>query len=133
MQRACDACGEQYEAKRADISKFCTANCRQAYANGRRADHVIARPAPKPVAIPVLEAATRAELVEAGRVDSALGAAVLILAARIDAGNDTGAGLASLTRQWRDTLAAATAHAADVASPLDRMRDELAARRQRSA
>jgi hypothetical protein len=76
-----------------------------------------------------LEESIRAELAAVDRVGSATGQLALVLARRIDSGRDTGAGLASLARQLRDTLAAATVNAVDAVSPVDRLRDELAARR----
>lgn len=73
--------------------------------------------------------ATRLELEEAGRAETALGNGALALAARIDAAQDTGAGLASLTREWRATLGEAVKGVGAAASPLDKARDELAKRR----
>lgn len=125
MQRACDSCGENYEAKR-PASRFCTTNCRVRYANGHQS--AAAEPDGQP-SMCALEESTRAELVAVDRVGSATGQLALVLARRIDSGRDTGAGLASLARQLRDTLAAATVNAVDVVSPLDKLRDELAARR----
>jgi hypothetical protein len=48
----------------------------------------------------------------------------------VDIGRDTGAGLASLVKQLGATLTAATGDVRSGASPLDLMRDELAARRK---
>lgn len=73
-------------------------------------------------------AATLAALDAVGLASSALGVSALGLASRLDSGRDTGAGLASLNREWRATLEAALSVAVPVSS-VGRMRDELAARR----
>lgn len=70
------------------------------------------------------------ELTEAGRLESALGQAAVALATRIQTGVDTGSAVASLSKELRATLAAAVAGARVAASPLERMRDELADRRK---
>jgi hypothetical protein len=72
-------------------------------------------------------------LAEAERENSPLGQAALVLARRVDGGRDTGAGLAALVKQLEMTLRSATRGAADEASPLDKARDELAARRAKRA
>jgi len=77
--------------------------------------------------------AVRAELVAAGRLESALGQAAIGLAERLADQRDTGAAVASLTRELRATLASATEGARVVESPLERMRAQLVeARRRRS-
>jgi hypothetical protein len=124
MQRCCDSCGEPYEAKR-QTSRFCSASCRVAASRGR----VIELPSPNAES-GSLAAAIREELEAVGRADSALGVAALALAARIDAKQDTGAGLASLSRELRATLAEATR--GTVRSSVGAMRDELAARRKQA-
>ena len=73
-----------------------------------------------------------AELAEAGRLNTGLGLAALALAQRIESGRGTDSAAASLTRELRVTLEAATAGARVAASPLAQMRDELAERRRRS-
>jgi len=70
----------------------------------------------------------RAELVAADRASSGLGAGALMLAARIDSGQESGAALASLHRELRQTLAEALKTAAR--TPVAGMRDELAERRR---
>lgn len=72
-------------------------------------------------------AATRAELEDAGRSTTSLGAKALALAARIDAQVDTGSALAALVRQHDLTMAEAVKGAHAKASMLD----ELRARRDR--
>ncbi len=75
---------------------------------------------------------TVVELERVGRLNTALGQAAVLLARRLDGSSrDTGSAVAALARQLQATLAAATANVGDEASPLDRARDELAARRAR--
>lgn len=123
MQRACDACGDDYEAKRPN-SRFCSDTCRKRGQRGARSEP----DAPKNTEV---ESAVRAELESVGRGRSPLGLAALALARRVDDGRDTGAGLAALVRQLGVTLAAATAGVTVEQSPLDAQRDELAERRRR--
>ena len=125
MQRACDSCGQQYETKRA-TSRFCGERCKKRAQRGHVIDMRDTRPA-TPV-VTGLTAATRSELEEAGRAETALGQAALALAARIESGADTGSAVASLTREGRATLEAATANAARAASPLDELRSRRAKR-----
>ena len=75
--------------------------------------------------------ATRRELDAGGRLESMLGQAALALAARLDSRQDTGAGLASVTKELRSTMGAALAGVVDKDSAVMKMRDELAARRGR--
>lgn len=120
MQRACDSCGEEYEARRPS-SRFCSTRCRVRAQRG-----AVQRP-PEPIAEPRqatsgVTGATWAALEAAGRVDTPLGQAAMVLAARVDAGVDTGSGLASLARELRATLDAATRGAQAAVDPLDELR-----------
>ena len=123
MTQNCASCGQPYEAKR-QTSRFCSTQCRVRASRG----HVVEVGSTRPTQGHVV-AATRAELDAADREASAFGQAALALAERIDARQDTGAGLASLTREWRMTLVEAVKGAGAQASPLDKARDELARRR----
>jgi len=73
----------------------------------------------------------RAELVEAERLESAMGWAAMGLAERLVSGVDTGSAVASLTRELRSTLEAAMVGAKVASSQAEQMRDELAERRRR--
>lgn len=74
--------------------------------------------------------ATVAELERAGVESSALGRAALLLARRIESGQDGGSAVASLVKQWQDTMARATAGAEPQAvSTLDQLRLRRDARR----
>lgn len=79
-----------------------------------------------------MAAAVARELEAVGRLDSVLGQVALLLAGRIDVGVETGSGMASLTRELRATMQAATAGAAGV-DRLGELRDDLRSRRHRHA
>lgn len=129
MHRSCDFCGVEYEAKRA-ASRFCSAVCRK---RNQRAPRQAAVAAPVRLDLPppggsALTAATNAELEAAGRAESALGRAALLLAARLDASErEPGTALAALIREHRAALAEAVRGAKAAADPVD----ELRARRDR--
>lgn len=148
MVRPCDCCGEAYEAKR-PASKFCSANCRKRASRGATTPKAVTGSETPPITegdvtpFPIMpppdrevgevESALLAELTGVERSGTMLGRAALALARRVDEGRDTGAGLASLVKQLEATTKAATADVKSAASPLDRMRDELAERRSRGA
>ncbi len=73
-------------------------------------------------------ATVTAELTAAGMLDSHQGQAALLLARRMESGDDTGAALAQMVRQLRETMASALSSAVpDEVDPVD----ELRARRDR--
>lgn len=81
------------------------------------------RPDPAPVAdVGIVYAATLAELSEAGRAETTLGAKCLTMAARIDARQDTGSALASLVKQHDASMVEAVKGAVIVRSALDELR-----------
>jgi hypothetical protein len=82
--------------------------------------------APLPTGGESLVAATLAELERADVMSSALGQAALLLARRIEAGDDSGSAIASLVKQWQDTMGRATAGAEPQTVSLT---DQLKARR----
>ena len=130
MQRPCDVCGVEYEAKRA-TSKYCSDRCKMRKARGavtKAEGDGVPKLAPEHVDGPVTESAL-VTLRETDRLDTPLGQASLALARRVDLGRDTGAGLAALVKQFEATLKSATADVKSDASPLDNARDELAKRR----
>lgn len=134
MIRPCDVCGIPYEAKRPN-SRFCGGTCRQRAARGYKPPpaNVVALSTVSTVPAdgdkgPV-EVSTLQVLTECERQSTPLGEAALALARRVDIGRDTGAGLAALVKQLESTLRSATVGVIDEASPLDKARDELAARR----
>jgi hypothetical protein len=62
------------------------------------------------------------ELEAAGRLDSMLGQAAVVLAARVSSPTETGASVASMTKQLRETMADAVKDAVVAADPLDELR-----------
>jgi hypothetical protein len=135
VRRQCGSCGIEFEAHHS-TARYCSGRCRKRASRG----HVLAQPpAPRPLVVapvgefeqpvePVeaipgrLEASTRAELASAGRESIPAGVAALLLAERIDAGQGTESGMASLVREWRTTMAAAMADAQKAESELDKLR-----------
>lgn len=149
MQRACDSCGDAYEALR-PASKFCSPTCRKRASRGATTPKVVTDSETTPVTLgdmaPIgvlptptepemgeVESALLEELSAVDRAKTSLGKAALALARRVDSGRDTGAGMASLVKQLAATSKDAVADVKSAASPLDRMRDELAERRSRGA
>lgn len=119
----CALCGEPFEAKRS-TKRYCSASCRARASQGATPVTDLPRPTANGV-----EAATRAELDAADRLDTALGQAALALARRVDSDRETGASAAAVTKEWRTVMTEALKGAGAAASPLDRARDELARRR----
>jgi hypothetical protein len=118
MQRECAQCGHSYEAVRPS-SKYCGDTCGK---RARRSPKQIAvKPRPM-VASAGLEAVAARELEAAGRLDTVLGQAALVLARRLESPMETGASIASMTKQLRETLVDALKGAAQAADPLDELR-----------
>lgn len=69
----------------------------------------------------------RAELGAAGVLDSSAGRAALLLAERIEFGENSGSAVAQMVRQLHDSMARATAAQVAEVDPVD----ELRARRER--
>ena len=131
MQRLCDTCTRQYEAKRI-TSKFCSPRCQK---RARRSPAGLSAASVLPFPAPVdgpLTVATMAELVVADRVDSSLGQSALLMARRLDTpGADTGSSVAALAREQRATLALALESASNVLDPADQLRLQRDARIRR--
>jgi hypothetical protein len=123
MQRHCDRCGKPYEAKR-PTSKYCSSSCRSRQSTNPKAS-VTAIP-PKTDAAG-LTAVTERQLDAANRLDTVLGQQALALAQRIASPHETGASVASLSKEFRAVMEAAMDGVNAVANPLD----ELRARRER--
>lgn len=84
-------------------------------------------PAPVPVAVPVGECltvveATRSVLTDTGRLNTPMGAAAMVLAQRIDTGEQSGSALSSMVKQLSAALAEATANAKTEMNPVDELR-----------
>lgn len=122
MDVTCRICGADSAGK-----QYCGDRCRKAASRARQ------REAPVGDELGPTAASVKAELEAGGRLESFRGQAALRLAERID-GSTAVMGFASLVSQLEKTMDAAMAGVRDATSPVDRMRDELAARRaQRSA
>lgn len=126
MERTCAVCGTPFTAQRS-TARYCSGSCRARKSQG--AEVLPITPPEAPAGGGVLEA-TRRELDEADRLNTALGQAAMVLARRVDASDrDAGSAAAAVTREWRAMLAEAVKGSAAQSSPLDRARDELAKRR----
>ena len=118
MTRSCNVCQRPYEAKRA-TSKYCGVTCRTRASRAGTTEAVVAD-LPTPSA--GLEDALTRELDGAGRLDTWLGQSALELARRISSPHESGASIASLTKQLRETMADALKGAATADDALDELR-----------
>ncbi|SRR6266498_3793323 len=125
MQRACDVCGQRYEAKRR-TSKYCSTRCRTRSSRGQ----VVKLPtsAEHPASSGVV-ATYRKRLAKAGRLDTPEGAHVMLLAEAMAAAGNSAAGVALLSRELAARMADAMRGAQSKADALD----ELSRRRQDKA
>lgn len=147
MRKRCEApqCGKTFEAKRA-AAKFCSPACRKRNSRAdKRGATVLSivdlekgvdlrldppEPTePSSAAEGPLTTATRKQLDAAGRLDTALGIAVLLIAMRLDnpmSMADTGSSYASLHKDFRAALAEALKDARTESDPLDKIRASAA-------
>lgn len=96
----------------------------------RRAPHKLAAaPAAPSGAVVGVTAATLAKVRDACVEDDPAAQAALVLAARIDAGADSGASIAAMVKQLHATMAVALEHAELAADPIDELRRRREARR----
>ena len=123
------ACGTTFTAKDRR-AKWCSDRCRK---RGQRGGEVVSLPTePKAEKPGPVETQAHRELSDAGRLDSSIGQACLVLARRLDRpGVDTGSALSTVAARLEDLMAKAT-RAAGASAP-QQYRDELAARRARHA
>lgn len=134
MLKACAVCGTEFNAKR-KAARYCGERCKKR-AQRRPGGTVVtlasaARPqrdAPAPLSGDGLAAATARALERAGRSDTELAAAAMLLARRLDSAVDseTGAGVAALMKEYRATLAEATKDAEAADDELDQIRGSAA-------
>jgi hypothetical protein len=119
MQRTCEACGVDYQAKH-PTSKTCSERCKKRRQRGARQPANVTE---LPRKTGRVEATTVETLTEADRLDTPLGQATLELARRLDnSDRETGQGLSSLAKQFQSMLEAATAGAHVEADPIDELR-----------
>ena len=123
MQRPCDSCGREYEAKR-PRSRFCGATCRQRAARAPAPVPHQKAVATAPLTTPLtgLADVTRREMEAAGRLNTTLGQQAVALAARIESPMETGASVASLSRELRAVMAEAMQGVAVARDPMDELR-----------
>ena len=129
MADTCDSCGGPLERRNVN-HRFCCGVCRKRGARG----HLQPGAGPRPVAPAVETDATlleaiRRQLDEAGRLDTYLGQQAVLLATLLAGGAGTPSALASLSRELRETMAAALRGAGAPASAVQARRDEVAAMR----
>lgn len=142
MERSCGSCGKPLVSEN-PRARYCGVTCR-ANASKRRSAGVqvlrasVGAPASRSTA-PLegqadgadgpVAARTRRELAEAGREDSALGQAALVMAWRLDQRADTASAMAAGLKQLEATLSSAVRGATVVSSPLDELRARRDAKR----
>ena len=114
MTLTCQVCSTEFEAKRRD-TKFCGATCRS---RAHRAPKGKARHHPEAS----FETATRRELERLGKADTMLGQQIITIAARMSHGAETGAALASLSREHSRLMGALTG-TADQGDALDELKE----------
>lgn len=137
LDLTCSGCGSTFEAKSAR-AKWCSERCRKQRQRSGAPAEVVDLPAAEPAseveALGPVEAMTRLELVEAGRLDSVIGQTCLALARRLDSPRaDTGSAMSSVAARLDELLTKAKRAGKSVTAP-DKLRDELSERRaQRGA
>jgi hypothetical protein len=124
VQRTCDVCGRDFEAKRKD-AKTCSATCRSNKRNMSAPTDAGDGEANS------LVKATKAELEAAGKLDTMLGQQALALAKRMS-GEVTG--IAALSKELSRVMSAAVANtpgagSAPVADEIDELRKRRNAKR----
>jgi len=136
MDRQCDRCGQTF-APASKRARFCSVKCRTQATRARAAGQPEALPTkpkrtrkPKAADSPTgTLGAVMVELTDAGRLQTSAGQAAIALATRIDAGAESSAGLAALTRELSARMAEATANVAQAGDALDELRAKREARR----
>ena len=126
--RNCEKCGAKLPLQqgRGRRRKMCEA-CSPTRDRGKARAAAPVVPISSPTSRSVLTSVTD-ELTAAGMLDSHQGQLALVLAGRIEQGDDTGASLSQMVRQLRETMASALASAEpEAVDPLD----ELRAKRER--
>lgn len=140
QERPCASCGEKFTPLRTN-HRFCKAVCRVNGARGKlqpvddldgqEAAEPDAPRRPTPPLSQTLVNATRRQLEETGRLDTYLGQQALALASVLAVGKGTPSGLATISRELRETMTAALRGAGGPQSAVLRHKDEVAARRAR--
>jgi hypothetical protein len=100
VQRACDNCAVDYEAKR-PASRFCSSACRTAWSRRPKtaATGKVPKAAPQRSASTKVADALRRELEQLGVADLYEGAVAVGIAGQLDSGTVVGAAYASLSKE----------------------------------
>lgn len=128
----CAACGKAFEGRNSR-ARYCKAACQK---RGQRNATIAARAAaPKkgaqdleqeksaaPTVVNLFERATEAELTRLKKQDTMLGQQALVIARRMGMADETGAAIATLSREHSRLMAAAAA-GARTADPVDKARE----------
>lgn len=128
MRTTCVACGAEFTATKP--ARFCSDRCRKRVARGTVVPLDRRRPRPPQESPGRLQEATRAHLEAAGVESTPFGVAAVLLAADLESPETPAAVKATVSKAFRETLAAATTGARR-GSSVDELRDELARRRAR--
>jgi hypothetical protein len=122
----CQSCGRPFEAKRT-AAKFCGDTCRK---RAQRAPRETEAPLTvmAPITAPPLVRTTRRALEEAGVVDSVPGQQALLLAERMSNPHETGAAVASMSKQLQAVVSEAL-RSVKRSDPLDELRGRRDAKR----
>lgn len=130
MPRTCAICGGPLPPPGRGRPRTKCLDCAPRRGASQAARDIAARPAPK---AGTLAGAVVRELEAAGRLDTSAGLAAVVLAQRIAAGEDTGAGIAAMAKQLGATMADALRGVAVEGDPLDELRARRAAKETATA
>lgn len=131
MQRACDLCGEVYEAKRA-TSRFHHPRCRKAWATGKRPKDLAVTPPPPSSTGPVLDGVVdrvTQELTALGVVNHTEAGIVIGIAKQLDSNTIIGTAYVSLSKEFDRRLDALRLKADRPDDPAAAVRERVAAKR----
>lgn len=127
MLRTCAGCGREFEGRRA-TAKYCSEACGRRV---RRANATAKKSKKAPRVSGVVDA-VRAELEEAGRLDTVLGRAALEVADALAATHTTGSAKAALSKELRAVMAEALRGSEKKSDALDELRKRREQKQQRA-
>ena len=130
QELVCQACGEDFEARRRD-AKFCSTRCRK-----RAQRHPGSRAAVDQgtsVAAIGLVIATEAELEAAGKTDSVLGQLAIQLARRVATAGPAESGFSGLVKEFRAVRAEVLGRDQKQSDPVDEVKQRREAKAREAA
>jgi len=135
VQRNCDGCGRSYEAKR-KTSRYCGSLCRtRASRAGESKPKIVGLPpagaaelAGQTAVAPTFVGSVQLELEQAGRLNTVLGQQAIVLAEQMLRPINTGASVASLSKEFRAVMVAAMDGAKVEVDPVTLLQEEWRAR-----